>query len=148
MSCYSISSEYSFTTHALCTWHYHLETHNCHLGNDVPNKVNTDFNIFLGINITANNCQSTHTFIGDATPYHQTYSITTTWIQSKCSPFLVGSSSSKNTVVHFQFYLTFLTKNHLLPEVIYRFVSIQFTPCQRFLDIAVTNPDVCLTTHL
>jgi hypothetical protein len=27
-------------------------------------------------------------------------------------------------------------------------VSIQFTPCQPFLDIVVANPDVCLTTHL
>ena len=40
---------------------FHLETHNCHLGNDYnnrPNKVINDFNIFLGINITINNCQS------------------------------------------------------------------------------------------
>ena len=117
MSCYSISSVYSFTTRALCTGHYHLETHNCHLGNDVPNKVITDFNIFVGINITINNCQSTHTFIGDAAPYHQTYSITTTWIQSRWNPFLVGSSPSKYTFVYSQFYLTFLIKNHLLPEI-------------------------------
>jgi hypothetical protein len=104
--------------------------------------------IFVGINITVNNCQSTHTFIGDAAPYHQTYSITTTWIQSRCSPFLVGSSTSKYTVVHSQLYLTFLTINHLLPEIIYSFVSIQFTPCQPFLDIVVANPIVCLTTLL
>jgi hypothetical protein len=114
----------------------------------VPNKVITDFNIFLGINITVNNYQSTHTFIGDATPDHQTYSITTTWIQSRCSPFSVGSSPSKYTVVHSQLYLTFLTINHLLPEIIDSFVSIQFTPCQPFLDIVVANPDVCLTIHL
>jgi hypothetical protein len=128
LSCYSVYSVYSFTTRALCTGHYHLETHNCHLGNDVPNKVITDFNIFVGINITINNCQSTHTFIGDTATYHQTCSITTTWIQSRCSPFLVGSSPSKYTVVHSQFYLTFLTINHLLPEIIYIFLSIQFTP--------------------
>jgi hypothetical protein len=102
----------------------------------------------LGINITINNCQSTHIFIGDAAPYHQTYSNTTTWIQSRCSPFLVGSSPSKYTVVHSQFYLTFLTINHLLPEITYSFVSIQFTPCQPFFDIVVANPDVCFTTHL
>ena len=148
MSCYSVSPIYSFTTRALCTGHYHLETHNCHLGNDVPNKVITDFNIFVGINITINNCQSTHTFIGDTATYHQTCSITTTWIQSRCSPFLVGSSPSKYTVVHSQFYLTFLTINHLLPEITYSFVSIQFTPCQPFFDIVVANPDVCFTTHL
>ena len=99
--------------------------------------------IFVGINITVNNCQSTHTFIGDAAPYHQTYSITTTWIQSRCSPFLVGSSTSKYTVVHSQLYLTFLTINHFLSEIIYSFVSIQFTPCQPFLDIVVANPDAC-----
>ena len=104
--------------------------------------------IFVGINVTVNNCQKTHIFIGDAAPYHQTYSITTTWIQSRCSPFLFGSSPSKYRVVHSQFYLTFLTKNHLLPEIIYSFVSIQFTPCQPFLDIVVVNHDVCLTTHL
>ena len=148
MSFYSISSAYSFTTRVLCTGHYHLETHNCHLGNDVPNKVITDFNIFLGINITVNNCQSTHTFIGEAAQYHQTYSITTTWIQSRWNPFLVGSSPSKYTVVYSQFYLTFLTKNHLLPEIMDSFVSIQITPCQPFLDIVVANHDVCLTTHL
>ena len=128
MSCYSVYSVYSFTTHALCTGHYHLETHNCHLGNDVPNKVITDFNIFLGINITVIKCQSTLTFIGGAAQYHQTCSITTTWIQSRCNPFLVGSSPSKYTVVHSQFYLTFLTINHVLPEIMYTFVSIQFTP--------------------
>ena len=127
---------------------YHVERHNCHRGNDVPNKVITDFNIFLVINITVNNCQSTHTFIGDAAQYHQAFSITTTWIQSRCSPFFVGSSPSKYTFVHSQFYLTFLTINHLLPEIIYSFVSIQFTPCQPFLDIVVPNHDVCLTTHL
>jgi hypothetical protein len=72
----------------------------------------------------------------------------TTWIQSRCSQFFVGSSPSKYTVVHSQFYLTFLTINHLLPEIIYSSVSIQFTPCQPFLDIVVANHDVCFTTHL
>ena len=36
--------------------------------NNGPNKVVNDFNIVLDINITINNCQSTHTFIGDADP--------------------------------------------------------------------------------
>ena len=132
MSCYSISSVYSFITRALCTGHYHLETHNCHLAMTCQTKLSL---IFVGINITINNFQSTHTFIGDAAPYHQTYSITTTWIQSRCSPFLVGTSPSKYTVVHSQLYLTFLTINHLLPEIIYCFMSIQFTPCQPFLTL-------------
>ena len=104
--------------------------------------------IYVWALILVKNCQSTHTFIGDAAPYHQTYSITTTWIQSRCSQFFVGSSPSKYTVVHSQFYLTFLTINHLLPEIIYSSVSIQFTPCQPFLDIVVANHDVCFTTHL
>ena len=70
--------------------HYHLETHNSHLGNECnnrPNKVINDFNIFSDSDITINNCQSTHTFIGDADPNHQTYTSTTTWIQAWWGPF-------------------------------------------------------------
>ena len=147
MSCYSISSVYSFTTRALCTGHYHLETHNVIWAMTCQTKLSLISIYFVGINITINNYQSTHTFIDEAAQYHQTYSITTTWIQSRCSPFFVGTSTCRYTVVHSQFYLTFITINHLLPEIIYCFVSIQFTPCQPFLDIVVAN-HVCLTTHM
>ena len=85
--------------------------------NNGSNKVITDLNTFVGINITVNNCQSIHTFIGDTAPYHQTYTNTKTWIQAWCNPFLVGSSPSRYIVVHYQFYLTFITINHLLPEI-------------------------------
>ena len=100
--------------------HYHLETQNCHLGNDCnngPSKVINDFNIFLGIHITVINCQSTHTFIGDAAPDHQTYTNTTTWIQSWWSSFFAGSSPNKYTVVHSKstlhssLYITFFQKS-------------------------------------
>jgi hypothetical protein len=87
----------------------------------------------LGINITVNNCQSTHTFICDAAPDHQTYTNTTTWIQTWWSSFFVGSSPNKYAVVHSQFYLAFITINHLLPEIIYSFVPISFTPYHPFL---------------
>ena len=120
MHCKSVSSIYSFIT---CVWgHYHLETHNCHLGNYCnigPSKVINDFNIFLGINITVISCQSTHTFIDDAAPDHQTYTNTTTWIQAWWSSFFAGSSPNKYMVVHSQFDLTFIiiyspsSRNHL-----------------------------------
>jgi hypothetical protein len=101
----------------------------------------------LGINITVNNCQSTHTFIhvdlGDAAPVHQTYTKTTTWIQALWSPFFAGSSPDKYTIVHSQCYLTFITINRLLLEIIYSFVPIQFTPCQPFFDIIVVNSVYC-----
>ena len=97
-----------------------------------PNKVINDFKIFLGILITVNNCQSTHTFIGDAAPYHQTYTNTTTWIQAWWSPFFAGQPN-KYTVVLSQFYLAFITTYHLLSEIIYSLVLVQFTPCQPFL---------------
>ena len=129
MLCKSVSSIYSFTMcalyiirlkHIIVIWEM-----TC---NSWPNKVINNLNIFLGINITLNNRQSTHTFICDAAPDHQTYTHTTTWIQSWRSPFFAGSSPNKYVVVHSHFYLTFITINHLLSEIIYNFVPIQFTP--------------------
>ena len=130
--------------------HYRLETQNCHLRNDCnngPSKVINDFSIFLGINITVINCQSTHTFIGDAAPDHQTCTNTATWIQAWWSSFFAGSSPNMYTVVHSQIYLTFITIYHLLPEIIYSCMPIQFTPCQPFSEIVVANSDAFCLQH-
>lgn len=88
--------------------HCHLETHNCHLGNNGPNKVINDFNIFLGINtdvLPSTTVIKYPHLIGDAALDHQTYTNTTTWIQAWWGPFLSGSSPNKYAVVHSQFYL-------------------------------------------
>ena len=58
-----------------------------------------------------------------------------TWIQAWWSPFFAWSSRNEYTVVHSQFYLTFITIYHLPPEIIYSFVPIQFTPCQPLLTL-------------
>jgi hypothetical protein len=44
----------------------------------------------LGINITVNNCQSTHTFVGDAAPDLQTYMNSTNWIRYMEDTYLHG----------------------------------------------------------
>ena len=134
MPCKSVSSIYSFTMRALSWGHYHLETHSCHLGNDVQITGQTKLSMtsiyFWALNITVNNCQSTHTF-KDVAPDHQTYTNTTTWIQAWWSPFFASSLPNKYMVVHSQFYLTFITiyMYHLLPVIISNFVPIQ---CQQF----------------
>ena len=81
--------------------------------NNGPNKV---------INITVNNCQSLWCSPRSSN-LHEHHDL---------DSFFAGSSLNEYTVVHSQFYLTFITIYHLLPEIIYSCVPIQFTRCRDF----------------
>jgi hypothetical protein len=107
--------------------------------NNGPNKVINDFNIFLGIDITVNKC--THTFVGDAAQIIKLTRALRPGFKHDGVHSVPGSSANKYVVVHFQFYLIFITINHLLPEIIYCFVPFQFTPWPSFFDIVVANSD-------
>lgn len=76
--------------------------------NKGPNKVINDFNIFLAINITVNNCQSAHTVIGDAVPDHQTYTNITMWIQAWWGQISTWFSIPNSTL-----YSSLPSRNHL-----------------------------------
>ena len=100
--------------------------------NESKNVIN-DFNIFVGISITVNNCQSTHTFIGDAVPDHQIYT-NTDWS-------IVGSILRR--IVAKKYEKTPSSRNHLQLCV----YSIYTMP--PFFDIVVASEFWCLfTTHL
>ena len=79
--------------------------------NNEPNKFINDFNIVLGINITVNNCQSTHTFIGDAAPDHQTlhehYDLDSSMVES----ILRRVVTIPNSTLHSSLYITFFQKS-------------------------------------
>jgi len=149
MLCKPVSSIYSFTMCALCIIRLkHIIVIWEMTCNNVPNKVINDFNIFLGINITLNNRQSTHTFIGDAAPDHQTYTHTTTWIQAWRSPFFAVSSPNKYVpcgcafpiLPYIHHYKSPSFRNHL------QFCAYSIYTMTAVFDIVVTNSDALFTT--
>ena len=72
---------------------------------------------FVGINITINNYQSTHTFIDEAAQYHQTYSITIPGFNQGAVHFLSGRRqvstqlSIPNSTLHSSLKITFFQKS-------------------------------------